>query len=248
MKNKNRYTAILLGLLVVGAGSTVFADVMTFGTSDDSWVNGNPPSAGSNYGALTEIRLRHQNDTWGNNYSLAKFDVSALPANIVVNSVRMRFFTRLVSWPGAANFSPVAIFNNTQDWDESTVTFANAPTYGAAAVKTLDHFGLVGFDDVYFTGANTITSGAWLEYTGAATIALVEGWADGSIANYGVSIMATEYVDSDRSFFLQAKENPATSVQPNIVVDYTIIPEPATLSLFGVLGAAMLVVRRKFRK
>jgi len=192
------------------------------------------------------MRLRRQNDTWGNNYSLAKFDVSTLPANIVVNSVRMRFYTRLVGWPGATNFSPVAIFNNTQDWDESTVTFANAPTYGATAVKTLDHFGLVGFDDVYFTGANTITSGAWLEYTGAETIALVEGWANGSIANYGVSIMATEYVDSDRSFFLQAKENPATSVRPNIVVDYTIIPEPATMGLFGIFALALLAMRHRF--
>ncbi len=168
------------------------------------------------------MRLKHQNSTWGSNYALARFDFSSLPQNITVSSARMRFYVGLNNWPGATDFAPVAIFNNTQEWAESTVTFDSAPTHHAAAAETLDHFGLVGVDDIPFTGANTITAGGWLEYTGAGMMALVQGWADGSVSNCGVSIKGTgAFLDSDRLFELQCKENGFAGVRPQLLIGYT---------------------------
>ncbi|MCF7863607.1 MAG: DNRLRE domain-containing protein [Kiritimatiellales bacterium] len=221
MKHAKAISIWMAGLLVWG-GQFLFADTISLGTTDDSWVNGNSPAGiGVNYGTLSSMRVRRDNDTWGNNYSMAKFDLSALPGNIRINNVRLRFYTGLTTWPAVpTNFSPVAIFNNTQDWNESTVVFSNAPAYTATPVATLDHFGLPG-SEIYFTGTNTISAGAWLEYSDAATKALVQGWVVGSVPNYGVSIKATEFVDSGRLFSLQTKENAASGVRPMLVVTYT---------------------------
>lgn len=239
---------ILIAGLLVWTNHSLFADQIIAGASHDSWVDGNSTEA--NYGTHNPVRLRFENATWGNNYSMFKFDLTTLPENITVTSVRMGFFTALGSWPtGGANFAPVAIFKNTQDWAESTVTFSTAPVTDATATETLDHFGLSS-SPVYFTGANTLVPSdtGWLYYQSVDTVALVQGWIDNPASNYGVSVMGTgAFLDTERRFQFNSSEAGFAPVRPQLVVDYTIIPEPATLSLFGVLGAAMLVVRRKFR-
>ena len=249
MKNKKTYMAILLGLLV-GAGSTVCADSIIFSASDDSFVVGS--NTGLNRGTLTSANLRVDNTTWGHNYGLYKFDLSGLPAlgageSFQIDAVRMRFYTGLSNFGAGDSFVPVGIYSNQADWDESTVTYANAPAYAAGATEILDHFGLPG-TPTPFTSPDTISAGGWLEYVGAGTKALVQDWVDGTTSNYGVSIMGTEFfgVNTDKQFLLQTKENPATGVQPRLIVDYTIIPEPATLGLVGFSALAMLIVRRKF--
>lgn len=247
MKNKKKCTAILLGLLIV-AGSA-FGLEMTLGTTDDAMVVGGAP--GGNYGSATSMRIRWQNDAdWGRIYPLAKFDISALPNNIVVNWVRLRFYVALADdagagWPAADDFPMVEMYNNLSDWDEGSVTFNTKPTIDAAAAETLDHFGLLGVDDVSFVSPNTISSGGWLEYVGAGTIALVSGWVDGTIPNYGVTIMGSgAYTDTSRYFDLQTKDNPAGAVHPALIVDYTVIPEPATFGLIGCL-AALFIARKR---
>ncbi|MEA2069463.1 MAG: DNRLRE domain-containing protein, partial [Verrucomicrobiota bacterium] len=179
MRNIRSILMLLAGCVLL-MGQSLFADQLVLEASDDSWVNGSNPSKTNNYGTATRTVIRYQNATWGFNYALYKFDTSALPANIEVNSVRMRFYTGL-SWNNGTptNFAPVAIFNNTQDWDESTVTFNTAPTYDATATDTREHFGTTENPGNYFTGTNTINTGGWLDYQGAGTVALVQGWADG---------------------------------------------------------------------
>ncbi len=246
MKNRNT-TFVLLSACMIGLAGIALADTIFLEASNDSWVNGWTGTAdGNNYGTSATANLRHQNATWGNNYALYTFDFSTLPENAVVSSVRMRFYTTTAVWPTTpANFAPIAIFNNTEDWDESTVVFTNAPTYAATATETLDHFGLTG-NPVYFTGTNTIVDGTagWLEFQSAGTVALVQGWADGTIDNYGISMMGTGDDLNDGRLFVPRTKDASESVRPEIVVDYTIIPEPATLGLIGFVLAGLLMVRR----
>lgn len=215
--------AVIL-MLAVG----VSADQMTFNTSDDSWVNGNTSQVGDNYGAISGIRIRHQNESWGNNYGLAKFDLTSLTStlepdqSILVTSARMRFYTSYTSWPGPTNFSPVAIFQNLEDWDELTVVFSNAPVIASASVQSLEYFGIPA-NPVYFTGTNTVDAAAWLEYTDVNVAQLVQGWLNGTIDNYGVSLKATEIVDSARIFSPQTKEHVNPAIRPALIINYTII-------------------------
>ncbi len=242
MKNRNTIlmmlAACLTGLVGIASADQIFLEA-----SDDSWVNGNSQDA--NNGGATAGVIRYQSATWGQNLSLFKFDISTLPANIEVTSVRMRFYTSLSSWPvGGTNFAPVAVFNNTQDWDETNVTFANAPTYNATAIETLDHLG-ASWNPVYFTGTNTIDSAGWMEFQGAGTVVLVQGWADGTIDNFGITMWgAGDFLPDQRSFRPQTKEHSNSALHPEIIVNYTIIPEPATMGLIGFVAAGLLVVRR----
>ena len=252
MKIKKIYTAFLLGLITI-AGSIALADEMTFSASDDAFVGGFSPNV--NYGDLTFARIRWQSDDgWGRNYPLYKFDLSALPPVIWVNFVRMRFYVGLSDdlgpgWVDApTNFCPVAVYKNLENWEEMTVTYSNRPACSATPVQILDWFGLLGVDDVFFTYDDLISSGGWLDYwdgsVGTGIKDMVQEWADGS-NNYGVTIKGTEYyTSSSRYFDLQTKENPATSVQPALIIDYTEIPEPAALALLGVFVTGFLAARR----
>lgn len=205
----NACATVLLGLLV-GLGGTVRAGERMLPASADAIAIGADPAG--NYGTLSFARIRHQASAdWGNYHPLVKFDLSALPGNAKIISVRMRFYVGLsddggAGWPSADDFPVVAIFNNTSAWDESTVTYNTRPSHDSSAVETRDHFGSIGVDEVYFTAPNTISSGGWLEYTGTGTKNLVQGWADGTITNYGVTIKGTgAYTDSSRYFDLQTK-------------------------------------------
>ena len=221
MKNMKSVLILLVGCVLL-MGQSLFSDQVVLEASDDSWVNGNVQDA--NYGSGSDTRIRYQSYTGGKNVPLFKYDISELPANIEVTSVRMRFWTSLATWPGPTNFAPVAIFNNMQDWDELTVTYSNAPIYEANSVETLDHFGVIG-SERYFTGTNTIEAGGWVEFQGAGTVALVQGWADGTIDNFGISMNGSgDFVSDGRTFRPQTKEHSTAAVHPEIIVNYTVIP------------------------
>ncbi len=209
-----------------------FADQAVLEASDDSWVNGN--LVGDNYGTLSDTRLRYQNTSWGNNHALFKFDLSLLPANIEISSVRMRFWVGLASWPATpTNFAPVAIFRTSGDWNESTVVFSNAPAYNASSVGTLDHFGL-STHPTYFTGTNTISAGGWLEFEDAGTVALVQDWADGTIPNHGITLWCEgDFLGNQRTFRPQTKDHANPAVRPELIVNYTTVAAIQPAQLFS---------------
>lgn len=213
----------------------VIAERMIVYTSDDSMVIGS--NVDTNYGSNASMYLRHQNVTWGNNSSLVKFDLSAIPSNAVVTAAQMRFYAGMAAWPESpTTFAPIAVFKNTEDWDESTVTFNNAPAHDAAALMTLEHF----FNGECFTGTSVINSSTqeWLQFSGAALVNLVQSWVDGGQANFGVSIAAIgDFLSDGRIFSLKTKDNSASSVHPYLIVDYT-LSETTTSSglVFSILS------------
>ena len=218
---------------------------LSLSTSDDSMVVG--ADINGNYCENSFMRIRHQSSAdWGNYFPIVKFDLSALPKRVTVNEVRMRYYVGLSDdsgpgWPSADNFPPVAYFYNLQNWNETNVTYSNRPECSTNPVETLDHFGLTGIDEVYFTGTNLISSGGWLEFTDESTRNLVQGWADGSISNYGITIKGTEaYADTSRYFDLQSKNNSSSEVHPTLIIDFTVIPEPVIFGFIGCLAAIFI--------
>jgi hypothetical protein len=126
-------------------------------------------------------------------------------------------------WPTAANFSSIAIYKNTSAWDETTVTGLTVPTFDATAVDSTGEFvAAAGTNTVPFTGANTIdkNAGGWLEFSGSNTLALVQGWVNGTIPNNGVGISATVVNDTDRLFWLQTKEALAAGAHPQLILEF----------------------------
>lgn len=227
---RGRLIAVLEFAVVLSVVSGLAEQVIVY-PSDDAMLIGN--NGGGNYGETGSMYLRHQNATWGNNYSVAKFDLTTIPAGAEITSVGMRFYTGLVSWPESpTNFSPISVFQNNEDWDESSVTFNTAPAYDPTAVETTDRF----MGDIRFAGTNIINSSVlgWLQFSGESMVELVQGWVDGSIDNFGVSVAATgDYLSDGRIFSLKTSEQLNQSIWPYIVIDYEIPRKGMMFSLLS---------------
>lgn len=199
---------------------------------DDSWINGNVQDG--NYGSGTTARLRNDNAAlWAQNRPLFKFDTTAVTDNldvgemIDVTAVRIRFYTSLQSWPAfPTNFSDVVMVRNTENFSETNVTWNTAPSVDEQEVERLTWFGLSS-SPVYFAGTNAVSSGGWLEFQSESAENLVEGWVNGTIANYGVTIRGgTNYTGTSRSFYLVTGDHATEAVRPEITVDYNVVPRP----------------------
>ncbi len=250
MKNTQKYMAILLGLLV-GAGGTAFADTITAKASDDAHILN--WDGDGNDGANTLMYLR--NDTSGVSYSLVKFDLSGLTPlgageSYQINAVQLGVWATEYNFQPGQEFVDIGLGRIGTSWDEATVTWNNQPALDAVLGTT------TGYNFGAANGGTDIVEGdatpeSWLLFNQAYQpdlLTTVEGWANGTIDNNGVALYGTADNTSDAYMLLMTSEHPNVQygMDPYLYVDYTIIPEPATLGLVGILGAAMLIVRRKF--
>ncbi|CAN5492057.1 hypothetical protein BH20CHL7_BH20CHL7_15030 [soil metagenome] len=97
----------------------------TFTPSDDAQVKSN--STNTNYGGDTAIRLREDPDTGTTYRSYVKFNVSGV-SGATVTSVKLRLYVTTKS----SNTAFVHAVSNS--WNESTITWNNAPAFGATAI------------------------------------------------------------------------------------------------------------------
>ena len=87
------------------------------------------------------------------------------------------------------------------------------------------------------TASNSNTNGVWIEWD---LTALAQDWQDGSQTNYGVfmntqNTLATSFRSSEYA------DDP--SLRPMLVADFTLIPEPGSVSVIGAMGWLLLMRR-----
>lgn len=97
-------------------------------------------------------------------------------------------------------------------WNEKATgsAWASAGAYNATDVDT--------------TAVSTcaaITIGTWVEFTGAGLAALVEGWINGTIPNYGVMMRRTTDANDLTTNEFASSESGTTAQRPYLVVTYT---------------------------
>jgi len=243
MKINKKYAAIFLGLLI--GASNAFSASVTLSVSQDA--NVFVPNIAQ--GTWTDMRIRWQSaDDWGRNYPIIQFDLTGLPNNIVVNYARFAFWTYTIDdggpdWPIDDDFPLLSMYRITNAWTEAD---APEPLIDSSAVETQDSFDPGGAGNK-FTDPDIIVSNkaAWIFFDGLAVAALVQSWANGLTNNYGVEIQGTgSYTDTSRYFHMLSHDHPTPAVHPYLYVDYTPIPEPATIGIIGLL-AAMFFARKR---
>ncbi len=149
----------------------------------------------TNYGSYTSLFVQKGSVT---SASYIKFNLATLPAGVSVSKATLRLFVNQVSANGSFD-----VYQLNTSWAESTLTYSNAPALGTSAT---------GNHPVAFTG-NTVNQFVVIDIT-----ALVQAWANGSIANNGLALALTT---NSGAVAFDSKESIYTSHQPELEIALT---------------------------
>ena len=71
---------------------------------------------------------------------------------------------------------------------------------------------------------------------------LVQGWADDESSNGG--LLFDMDAGTSANVYMWTSEYSVQAAAPSLTVDYTVVPEPATIGLFSISGLGVLLMRR----
>jgi len=162
----------------------------------DSYVRNDIPA--TNYG--NEVYLSAGSNATGISRAFIQFDLTELPEDAVIidATLGLNYFD---TSPAVAGF--IGAYQVLVSWDEATITWNSQPNASTVleAVLNLPTPATGGF--VYWT----ITD-------------LVQGWLDGSIANYGVMMADPDESTQEAWKLFHSSEDPSPSPHPQLIITY----------------------------
>ena len=170
-------------------------------------------------GNIPDLMINTGNSSLG----LVQFDVSAIPAGSVITDADLNLFHNLFPQIGITYH----VFRNTSSWNEATVTYTTRPLIAPGPVASLTIL-----DD------NVLALRTW-DVPG-----VVQGWVDGTFANFGFTVMRDP--DAPDWAHFSSREAPTVTHRPSLNVDFQPVPEPATLLLVAI-GLTRLSVPMRHR-
>jgi len=198
-------------LLVIVSLATLERSLVVHGSPDtlsptaDSWVNSN--AANDNYGSDTLLQVQYQAGKIRR--AFIKFDLTSLPANILITSAKLYLYRD----SGDAASQVIGAYKVSDDsWTEATITWNNAPAH-----TTLIGSVGVGPSSAYYSW--DVTSVASLEFSGDKILSLCVRLVDETSNQYQVFV---------------SKEG-TSGQRPYLEVTYTFLPtnDALTLDLTG---------------
>lgn len=179
-----------------------------------------------------------------------RFDLSAIPAGATIDNATLQ----LTQVSGASRNDTVttgrfALYglnndagNTPQNWDEATFEPAAKGTEDVTALT-----GVTDLDDNVAEITETVAGAApasVVTVTGAPLAGFLQSrFSDGGLATF---ILSNDDA-ADRGFGLGSKENADPLTHPALTIEYTPIPEPASLVLLAMCGGVALVKQSRRR-
>lgn len=151
-----------------------------------------------NYGNVVFLVVSSNSEIYR---SYLQFDLSDVPQNAVIVSADLGLC--YVSSYILTSYFPVGLYEVTESWEEDTITWDNQPASSTEAEDIQD--------------ISTISTGDFVYWE---IDDLVEGWHDGSIANYGVVLRDTDESSADGIIWFWSSEY--GSDHPKLIIDYYI--------------------------
>lgn len=178
----------------------------------DTYVSSNYPD--SNFGLSTSLRIGYNQTGWAPQGALRpymQFNLSSIPAGVVINRAEIRAYQYLISPAGDSGMNVVSRQLNSS-WNESLVTWNNnRPDWGSI------------FDSGPLPGT--------LGWQTQDVTGVVREWYTGAHANNGIIFLGDERVQERQRFFYSLNAN--NGLYPRLVVDYTVSTDstPPTASV-----------------
>lgn len=248
---------LILGLLFATAMNSWAATLTLSAVADTSIFEANP-----NYDLGGASLVSGTNQQYSRSRALFRFDLSTLPAGALVTEVQVSLVVSRQpdpdqhGGPTASDFSLHRLFVS---WGEGTGSNATGsvaqPGNATWNERHADHLawaspGALGGEDYAEapSAANAISGlGTYNWGSTASLVADVQAWQADPFSNFGFILIseAETTLGSGRRF--GSKEQPGgTTLPAQLIVTYTVIPEPAVAGLF-MSGLAGFVLRRTRR-
>lgn len=146
------------------------------------------------------------NTSYGEGRSFLKFDTSAIPGGVTIDSAMLGVATD----EERASIPRVGVYNVTQNWDTNTLRWSNQPTVAGSPEDSYAH------NIVY----------AWWNFD---VTNLVKNWYSGATPNYGISLRAQDPSISRRVFM--SKHHSTVEFKPYLLVYYNAATTSQNLGL-----------------
>lgn len=226
--------------------SSVHADTISFGASHDNTLYESETGAFSNGAGMHFFAGNSSSDKTFR--GLLSFDVAAnVPSGATINSVRLTLhMSKTISGD-----QTVSLHRTSADWGEAGSDAAQnegggiAPMPGDATwihTSFPSSFWMNPGGDFEAAPSAMQTIGSSLGYytweSPAGMVADVQSWLDDPNSNFGWTLVGNEGTTTTAKRF-DTRENPTLANRPLLTIDFTPIPEPATLPLL-LLGLSLV--------
>jgi len=225
------------------------------GTEDTGIRNSGP---GVNYGTLTSNLAGRQGTGSNVEKMLIRFDLTSLTGGLAPGE-RIQINSATLHWSKAATASPntlaadrtlsiyqIAAAN--AGWAETVSSWTYISSI-ADNVRWTGSAGLSTADTDYLSGvvATETVGNAAAMFSTALSTNMVQAWVDNSAVNAGVLFTMADALQGEVISIYTSEYAPSGAVsthRPGLEINYTVIPEPATLGLLFVSSAGLLLLRR----
>lgn len=218
------------------------------GTEDTTLLDGSSTNRNANFGGFNALFIGNQRR------ALLRFDLSSMAGEFEsINSATLTLTASAALTGGASTYSLYSIVDANAGWQEgdgasTAAADAGESTWNNRNAPATAWAGGIGLDPVTDYDAvavatitpGTVAAGDTFDIT--LPTSLIAQWIDGT--NAGLFLRAD--VESSGTPLLQIRSAEGSTVgeRPELTLEYT-VPEPGSMGLLGVAGAAVMLRRRR---